>query len=529
MATTLKTSFGEFRGKAGDGVVQYLGVKYANLKDRLAAPTEIEQYGSEVVDATQFGPRVISAESCEFEQSILIQQKIDTPKAPPMSGLDCLNLNITVPVNSSDKPLPVMVFIHGGGFIIGSNWWPHYDPALLVKHSVQNGTPIIAINISYRLAVLGGLTSEELRNAGYAGNNSLRDQRCALKWIKNHIAGFGGDPDNVTASGESAGAASVLMHLFSKEPLFKRAISMSGTPTFLRPLPLKATELAYQTMMKQLGLENASVEQRIEHLLTVDPDELVSKTPMMLPFMPFIDGDIMPEALSFSKAGQFEEILPGTKWCTELTIGDCQHDGTVFGYMGLLDRKSGIASALTTSFTKNLPSLGAAEAILQAYNISSSTSDDDALQSIYNLVTDICYYLPAQTFAESFPGKSFYFQFNELNPWDGLFKGHSTHMLDAAFVFQNYNDKLEGEARQVAITLANDFIKFINGVAPWKEYEKSTGVAKTFGPSTSSVSGLVEQNGWGNARRDVLFRLKEEGKIDFDELHAAWNLFLAGN
>ena len=59
---------------------------------------------------------------------------------------------------------------------------------------------------SYRLGILGNLTSEELRKAGYPGNNSLRDQKCALQWIKHHISGFGGDPDEVTLLGESAGA-----------------------------------------------------------------------------------------------------------------------------------------------------------------------------------------------------------------------------------------------------------------------------------------------------------------------------------
>lgn len=88
-------------------------------------------------------------DGCAFEQSVLIQQTIDSPTAPPMSGTQCLNLNITVPSIERPHRLPVMVFIHGGGFIMGSNHWPQYDPARLVKLSMDLRTPVIGINIKY--------------------------------------------------------------------------------------------------------------------------------------------------------------------------------------------------------------------------------------------------------------------------------------------------------------------------------------------------------------------------------------------
>lgn len=78
-----------------------------------------------------------------------------------MSGTDCLNLNITVPDIQSKTLLPVMVFVHGGGFIMGANDWPQYDSSRLVKLSVELKSPIIVVNINYRLGILGNLTSEE--------------------------------------------------------------------------------------------------------------------------------------------------------------------------------------------------------------------------------------------------------------------------------------------------------------------------------------------------------------------------------
>lgn len=195
--------------------------------------------------------------------------------------------------------------------------------------------------------------------------------------------------------------------------------------------------------------------------------------------------------------------------------------------MGLAERKSGIASALQTSLANNIGA-SSASAVLVAYNISASSSDDVAMQSIIDLATDIAYYAPALTFARSWPGKTYYYHFNEPNPWDGTFKGCSTHMLDAAFLFQNFNEKLGENEKQVAIALARDFVAFANGVKPWNEFDATKGNAKAFGPSSASVFSLIEGNGRGHGRRETLFKLQKEGKLDLDALSVAWDLFIAG-
>jgi carboxylesterase type B len=90
-------------------------------------------------------------DGCDFEQKHLIQRSIGVPEnSPLMSGTECLNLNITVPDSVSAEPvsgLPVMVFVHGGGFIMGANYWPQYDASRLVKLSVEMGLPIVAVSI----------------------------------------------------------------------------------------------------------------------------------------------------------------------------------------------------------------------------------------------------------------------------------------------------------------------------------------------------------------------------------------------
>ncbi|KAF2121851.1 carboxylesteras-like protein [Lophiotrema nucula] len=497
---TLKTKIGVFNGKKGDIVEQYLGIKYASLSDQLAVPEIFSSYGAEI-DATKFGSRCIAGDACAFEQSVLLQEAIDTPEAPLMSGTECLNLNIYRPGTSFDKPLPVMVFIHGGGYIIGSSHWPQYEPSRLVKLSVELGTPVIAVNF-----------------------------KCALLWIKAHVEAFGGDPENVTVFGESAGAVSVLSQLSSEESLFKRGISMSGTPVMLKPLELPRAEANYAVIMKALGLEDISLEGRIQKLKTVSPEELIAKTPMSAPTIPYLDGDVVPFKTTFRSLKRVSEkdapIVPGRQWCEELMIGDCQHDGTIFFYMGLQPRLAGIASAFCASLSKNLANPSSAHSIFTAYNISPETSDEEATKKVFEFATDIAYVYPALAFACSWPGKVYYYNFNEPNHWEGSFKGHSTHGLDAALVFQNYNEKLEPEAKKVAIEFAKDFIDFANGTTPWKQFDKQEGFTKAFGPSDQGVSKIVGQNGYGQGRRDALGKLSSEGKVDLDELSLAWDAFI---
>jgi carboxylesterase type B len=135
--------------------------------------------------------------------------------------LDCLKLNIYVPNEAtSQNPLPVLVWIHGGVFALGTSGTnnPH--------KLVQNG--IIVVTINYRLGPYGFMC---LDVPAVPGNQGLKDQYAALRWVRNNIGAFGGNPYNVTIAGQSAGSCSVLLHLFSsKDKLFHKAIAQSGTP-----------------------------------------------------------------------------------------------------------------------------------------------------------------------------------------------------------------------------------------------------------------------------------------------------------
>ncbi|RVE50778.1 hypothetical protein evm_004527 [Chilo suppressalis] len=135
------------------------------------------------------------------------------PKENDIVEIQCLRLNIYVP-KTTNKNIPVLVYIHGGGFIIGSAG--KYDAKHLVQHD------IIVVTINYRLGPYGFFC---LNTDSVPGNQGLKDQVSALRWIKRNIAAFGGDPDKVTIGGES----SVELHLYSEnEKLFDKAIIQSG-------------------------------------------------------------------------------------------------------------------------------------------------------------------------------------------------------------------------------------------------------------------------------------------------------------
>lgn len=167
---------------------------------------------------------------------------------------DCLYLNLWAPEKKTNESLPVLVYIHGGGFIAGTGNEPRYDGASMA----QKG--IIVVTVNYRLNIFGFFTHPELSaEAPYkaSGNYGLLDQVAALKWVNKNIAAFGGDPSKVTIAGESAGSISVSSHMASplSKDLFAGAIGESGAainPTTF-PRPLKVVEQIGADFAKKNG------------------------------------------------------------------------------------------------------------------------------------------------------------------------------------------------------------------------------------------------------------------------------------
>ncbi|XP_026763078.2 acetylcholinesterase-like [Galleria mellonella] len=210
---------------------------------------------------------------------------------------DCLTLNIYTPLKTSPNLYPVMVFIHGGGFRDGSSSPFIYGPDYLIKHEV------ILVTFNYRLENLGFLC---LGIKEAPGNVGLKDQVAALKWIKQNIKAFGGDPDSITIFGESAGAASVSYHIISpiSKGLFHRAIMQSGSstsPWALQMEPLKvASQLAYQ-----FGSNTTDPYEIYNLLMTKSAKQLLQAR------VPRRKGDILLSENIFTPC--IEKIIPNTE------------------------------------------------------------------------------------------------------------------------------------------------------------------------------------------------------------------------
>ena len=228
------------------GVRMFLGIPYAAPPvgaKRWTAPEPAAPWPG-IRSAAKFGNRCI--QTTPFPDMVF---------RSPAESEDCLNLSVWTPAATPADRLPVMVWIHGGGFFSGSSDEVRHEGTALA----QKGVVLVAIN--YRLGVLGFLAHPELTaesGRGASGNYGLLDQIAALRWIRDNIAGFGGDSSNVTIFGESAGSFSVsaLMASPLTEGLFHKAIGQSGayfSSTTLPPVPLMRAEANGLQFAKTLG------------------------------------------------------------------------------------------------------------------------------------------------------------------------------------------------------------------------------------------------------------------------------------
>ncbi|GBP60489.1 Esterase B1 [Eumeta japonica] len=184
---------------------------------------------------------------------------------------DCLYLNVYTPELTPKHPLPVMFFIHGGGYKCGSGNTEDYGPDFLVKEEV------VLVTINYRVEVLGFLC---LENKEVPGNAGMKDQVAALRWVQKNISNFGGDPNNVTIFGESAGGGSVGWHILSpmSKGLFQRAILMSGSPFCDWGNTYFSRRRAF-ALGRQLGINTNDDKELLEYLQNVPVVKLRNKNP----------------------------------------------------------------------------------------------------------------------------------------------------------------------------------------------------------------------------------------------------------
>jgi para-nitrobenzyl esterase len=247
-------------------------------------------------------------------------------KYQPM-GEDCLTLNVTTPKRRRDEPMPVMVFIHGGGYILGSSATPIYDGAALARKGC------VYVSVNYRLGALGclDLSSLSSRNITIEDNLFLRDLVMALRWVRDNIAVFGGDPDNVTIFGESAGAQAVatLLAVPAAKGLFAQAISESPASGMVGTPDVRA-----QYADQFAALIGAGKQDAARAVMTARPAELVNALDELIVHG---QGDMLgafavgpTSGTKYLPRGPVQAMREGTAHRVSLIIGNNAEEGNLF-------------------------------------------------------------------------------------------------------------------------------------------------------------------------------------------------------
>jgi para-nitrobenzyl esterase len=289
------------QGKRIDETNGFLGIRYAKPPVgalRFAAPEPADPWQG-TLDATSFGAMCPQAPT---------RGSIPGPDLPESE--DCLSLNVWVPARASSEKLPVMFFIHGGRFTLGSG-------ADLEAQYLSAHEDVVVVAINYRLGALGWLVHDAFDRADVpSGNFGLRDQQLALRWVHEHIADFGGDPENVTVFGQSAGSQGACYHLFARgsEGLFQRMIMESGTCVDYPALPLRRDLVA--NMGKLIVDALCPASQDVAGCMRALPhDEIVDWArpglpgPMGEDFSPQVDGKLLEiDPWKQLRAGDFQRV-----------------------------------------------------------------------------------------------------------------------------------------------------------------------------------------------------------------------------
>jgi para-nitrobenzyl esterase len=321
----VETRAGKIRGVVEDKVYCFKGVPYGAStagSGRFMPPAKPQPW-TNVRDTTAYGLRAPQLDN-QFRGQVPPEFDVMDPGGP--MGEDCLVLNVWTPSGWRGTNRPVMVWLHGGGFTTGSGSFICYDGKELArKHDV------VAVTINHRLGVFGYLYLAELGGDKYAqaSNVGMLDIVASLEWVRDNIAAFGGDPNNVTIFGQSGGGGKVsaLMAMPPAKGLFHRAIVESGAD--VRGVPKDVATKSAAAYLAKLGLQPNQVDQ----LQQLPMDQLLTAMGAMtgngmpgaggLVLAPVVDGTTLP-------VNPFDPVAPAISADIPLLIGTVETEVTFF-------------------------------------------------------------------------------------------------------------------------------------------------------------------------------------------------------
>ncbi|NOT27647.1 MAG: carboxylesterase family protein [Acidobacteria bacterium] len=462
--TIVHTQSGPVRG-SGTDIRAFKGIPYAAppTGDRRWRPPAAAEPWTEVRDATRFGPRcpgTLPARASGFGLDGLASE-------------DCLTLNLWTPATSSEDRLPVMVWIHGGGFTAGSVTLPRVDGTNLARRGV------VVVSLNYRLGALGFLAHPALSRESehqVSGNYGLLDQIAALRWVRANIAAFGGNPEQVTLFGSSAGASSQAFLLVSPlaRGLFHRAIAQSLGSTAAGPKPRLRVPFYGFAAAEAHGL---SIAPDIATLRALSADEVLARVPsrsetsahdtrLGLAYVPLVDGYVVPDDPAVLLGTNSQLRVP-------LLIGHNADEG-LFYARDLPKTLEDYRAFVRARFPPSL-----VEAVLAKYP---AATDADVLAAAPLLDGESRLVAPTVLTARAVSKVSdvYMYRFSRVAPSSRSAWGGAAHTSETAYVFDNTRgdaSQFEDIDRRVSGAMADAWVRFAKtgnpnggGLPQWPAY-----------------------------------------------------------
>ncbi|MFA6320614.1 MAG: carboxylesterase/lipase family protein [Candidatus Omnitrophota bacterium] len=477
---------GPISGKMEDGVREYLGIPYAAApigKLRWKIPRDVGQW-KDVRKCTEFGP------SCP---------QINPYNNLPKISEDCLYINVWTSAKSRSEKLPVMVWIHGGAWNFGSSAIKEYDGLNLAKKSV------VMVSFNYRLGPFGfwahpRLAMESSRNI--SGNYGFLDQIMALWWVQWNIDAFGGDPQNVTIFGESAGSANVTLLMVSPlaKGLFHRVIAQSGGPmvglSYLIPKANGDMQEAIkmgETLAARLKCDKdkdvvAAMRRKSTAQILEAADFKMGLFDKGLFFAPVFDGWAIPsDPVAAYSSGEQQDV--------PVVIGSNKDEGTAFISASDLSAKK-YKLFMDGRFGKNSK---------QAMEIFPAKKNEETGKALNKAITVSAFAEPARFVADSMKGKrskAYLYQFTRVPNTADAKKAGAYHGLDVVYVLGNLNsaegyDEKDAELSRLMMDCWINFAKAGDpngpGLPGWPSYDRRADQNLEFGDSVKINDHLFEK------------------------------------
>lgn len=483
----VKTVSGKVEGYLSGDIAIFKGIPFAAppVGDlRWKAPQPVKVW-SGVLKCTEFSASPMQSKPVPF---MMWTEEFITP--PDKLSEDCLYLNVWTPARSARAKLPVFVWIYGGAFTSGSAACPVYDGEEMARQGV------VFVSFNYRVGVFGFLALPELSQESpdkVSGNYGLLDQIAALKWIKENVAAFGGDPDKVTIAGQSAGSMSVGAMVMSPlaNGLFRGAITESGGIIGGRMvITLKEGEKNGQAFMEKIKAST------LADLRNKSAEELVAAGGRM---GPVLDGYVLPvDPMAAAEKGEFNEVPMIAGWVTG--------DGSLMGVPSLTPEKY-------QEMIKNRYGDHSGE-FLQFFPGNNAEQVAASLKEM-NLLQFAAF--PAHLLALFDPKPTYMYQFSHVPvdkpdfPNYGAF--HTSEVPFALHTLSKWNRPWRKTDYEVENTMSSFWVNFVktgdpngNGLPVWRSYDKNTGNILEIGDQVNLIPALYSK------QMDFLDNLNKIGK-----------------